>query len=292
MDQAFQDHVAGGLTTLASAWAISRSDGVVLGFTDHDCDLRFDGIVFRADSGMTATALQQGTGLAVDNAEALGALRDDSISESDIDAGRFDGAELRAWIVNWADVSQRHLRFRGTIGEIKRAGGAFHAELRGLTEALNRPIGRVYQRPCSAVLGDATCGFDLSTPGFAAEVVLRQVDERGEMRFDALPGFEPGWFARGRLNVLDGAAAGLRGQIKRDEAASEGRNVALWVPLRIAPAVGDRVRLSAGCDKRFDSCRFKFDNALNFQGFPDLPSEDWLMAVPARAGDLGGGSRR
>ncbi|MFD1511066.1 DUF2163 domain-containing protein [Lacimonas salitolerans] len=292
MDQAFQDHVAGGLTTLASAWAITRGDGVVLGFTDHDCDLRFDGIVFRADSGMTATAVQQGTGLAVDNAEALGALRDDSISEADIDAGRFDGAELRAWIVNWADVTQRHLRFRGTIGEIKRAGGAFHAELRGLTEALNRPIGRVYQKPCSAVLGDRTCHFDLSMPGFSADIVLRQIDDEGVMGFDALPGFEAGWFARGRLEVLDGAAAGLRGQIKRDEAAADGRKVALWVPLRAALAVGDRVRLIAGCDKRFDTCRFKFDNALNFQGFPDLPSEDWLMAVPARAGDQSGGSRR
>jgi len=265
MDQAFQDHVAGGLTTLASAWALTRGDGVVLGFTDHDCDLRFDGIVFRADSGMTATAVQQGTGLAVDNAEALGALRDDSISEADIDAGRFDGAELRAWIVNWADVTQRHLRFRG---------------------------GRVYQKPCSAVLGDRTCRFDLSMPGFSADIVLRQIDDEGVMGFDALPGFEAGWFARGRLEVLDGAAAGLRGQIKRDEAAADGRKVALWVPLRAALAVGDRVRLIAGCDKRFDTCRFKFDNALNFRGFPDLPSEDWLMAVPARAGDQSGGSRR
>lgn len=292
MDQAFQDHIAGGLTTLASAWAITRRDGVVLGFTDHDCDLRFEDIVFRADSGMSATALQQSTGLAVDNAEALGALRDDSIAEVDIDAGRFDGAELRAWIVNWTEVSQRHLRFRGTIGEIKRAGGAFHAELRGLTEALNRPIGRVYQKPCSAVLGDHTCGFDVSTPGFSIDAVVRQVDDEGVLSFDALPGFEAGWFARGRLEVLDGAAAGLHGQIKRDEALAGAHKVALWVPLRIVPAVGARVRLSAGCDKRFETCRFKFDNTLNFQGFPDLPSEDWLMAVPARSGDLSGGSRR
>jgi uncharacterized phage protein (TIGR02218 family) len=292
MDQGFRDHVESGLTTLASAWAITRGDGLTLGFTDHDRDLVFDGITFRADSGLSATALHQSTGLAVDNAEALGALRDARITEADIAAGRFDGADLRAWIVNWADPAQRHLRFRGTIGEIRHAGGAFRAELRGLSEALNRPIGRVYQKPCTAVLGDAACGFDLTTPGFAAEAQVLAADDEGGITCAPLPGFAPGWFQRGRLEVLEGAAQGLQGQIKRDEAVTDGREIALWVPLRAALAAGDRVRLVAGCDKRFDTCRFKFGNVLNFQGFPDLPGEDWLVAVPARSGDLSGGSRR
>ncbi|SDN34384.1 phage conserved hypothetical protein BR0599 [Lutimaribacter pacificus] len=292
MDEAFLDHIRSGLTTLAGAWAITRADGLVLGFTDHDLDLVFDGITFRAESGLSATALQQGTGLSVDNAEALGALSDARISEADIDAGRYDGAELRAWIVNWADTGQRHLRFRGTIGEIRRAGGAFRAELRGLTEALNRPVGRVFQKPCTAVLGDRDCRVDLTTRGYAAEAVLRGVDEESTLMFDALPGYAPGWFRRGQLEVQDGAARGLHAQIRRDEVAGAGREIALWAPLRAGIAAGDRVRLVAGCDKRLETCRFKFDNILNFQGFPDLPSEDWLMAVPARSGDLGGGSRR
>lgn len=292
MNAEFLEHVRSGLTTLASAWAITLTDGRVLGFTDHDCPLEFDGIVFAADSGLSATALQQTTGLAVDNAEALGALSDARIREADIEAGRYDGADLRAWIVNWADPAQRHLRFRGSIGEIRRAGGAFRAELRGLTEALNRPIGRVFQKPCTAVLGDRACGFDLARPGFAVEVALRGVDDDGTLLFDSMAGYAPGWFRRGALEILDGAAAGLKAQIKRDETVNDRRVIAPWVALRAPLAEGDLVRLTAGCDKRFETCRFKFDNALNFQGFPDLPAEDWLMAVPARSGDLGGGSRR
>lgn len=292
MNAEFLEHVRSGLTTLASAWAITLTDGRVLGFTDHDCPLEFDGIVFAADSGLSATALQQTTGLAVDNAEALGALSDARIREADIEAGRYDGADLRAWIVNWADPAQRHLRFRGSIGEIRRAGGAFRAELRGLTEALNRPIGRVFQKPCTAVLGDRACGFDLARPGVAVEVALRGVDDDGTLLFDSMAGYAPGWFRRGALEILDGAAAGLKAQIKRDETVNDRRVIAPWVALRAPLAEGDLVRLTAGCDKRFETCRFKFDNALNFQGFPDLPAEDWLMAVPARSGDLGGGSRR
>ena len=155
---ALKDHLASGATTVARAYAIERKDGLVLGFTDHDRDLGFDGIQFHADSGLTAKALQQATGLAVDNTEAFGALRSDTITEADIAAGRYDGAEVRGWLVNWTDVSERVLQFRGTIGEVVRSGGAFTAELRGLTEALNQPQGRLYHARCSAVLGATHAG--------------------------------------------------------------------------------------------------------------------------------------
>ena len=133
MDAGLKAHLATGVTTVARAWAVTRADGLRLGFTDHDRDLEFDGLVFRADSGLSALAVEQATGLAVDNTEALGALSAAAITEADIDAGRYDGAEVMAWLVNWAEVAQRHVVFRGSIGEIERRGGAFKAELRGLT---------------------------------------------------------------------------------------------------------------------------------------------------------------
>ena len=120
---------------------MTRGDGVTLGFTDHDGDLSFGGIVYRAGTGLTARAFAQTTGLAVDNSEAMGALSDAAVSEADVEAGRYDGARLRAWAVNWANPSQRALRFRGTFGEITRRGGAFEVELRGLTEALKPAAG-------------------------------------------------------------------------------------------------------------------------------------------------------
>lgn len=292
MDQAFRAHLESGVTTLARCWTIRRADGVEYGFTDHDRDLSFDGITFRADSGLTAQALQQTTGLSVDNTEAVGILSSAAISEADIEAGRFDGAEVRAWLVNWADVSVRWLQFRGTLGEIRRAGGAFHAELRGLTEALNRPLGRVYQKPCTAVLGDGACRVDLSAPGYSCEEVVVEAEAARIFRWDAFPGFDEGWFARGRLSVLSGTAEGLWGTIKRDRRVEGRREVELWQPIPAPIAPGDRVRLEAGCDKRFETCRLKFGNVLNFQGFPDIPGEDWMMAVPKSSDANTGGSRR
>lgn len=291
-DTGLLSHLKTGTTTTCRAWAVRRRDGVELGFTDHDLPLSFEGISFRADSGLSAGALQQSTGLSVDNSEALGALSHEAIREADIEAGRYDGAEIRAWLVNWADVTQRQMLFRGTIGELRRAGTGFEAELRGLTDLLNRPLGRVYQKPCGAVLGDAACGVDLDAPGYSTSLAVLEVEERRVFRFDALAGFAPGWFRHGRLEIESGAAAGLTGMIKRDISEPTRRVIELWHPIRAEIVTGDMLTLRAGCDKRMATCRETFNNLINFQGFPDIPGDDWSLTDPSKSGDLSGGSRR
>ncbi|WP_210527521.1 DUF2163 domain-containing protein [Rubellimicrobium arenae] len=286
-----RDHLATGATTVARCWAVTRRDGLTLGFTDHDRPLTFDGIDFRPETGLSARAVVQGTGLAVDNTEALGLLSSDAITDADIEAGRYDEAELRLWAVNWADPTQRELRFRGTLGEIRRGDGAFHAELRGLTEALNRPVGRLFQTTCGAVLGDRACGFDTARPGFSAELACG-ITDGSVFRLPGLDAFAPRWFERGRLTVLTGAARDLRGVVKHDRIEGGMRVLELWSPLRAPLAPTDRIRLEAGCDRRAITCRTRFDNIANFRGFPFIPGEDWLMSVPSRSGANDGGSLR
>lgn len=268
-------------TTFACAWSITRPDGLVLGFTDHDRALRFAGTTFRPDAGLSAQAVVQGSGLSVDNTEAVGALSDGAIAETDILAGRWDRAELCQWEVNWADPSEHRLVFRGHLGEVSRSGGAFRAELRGLSEPLNQPNGRVFHPRCSAALGDGTCKADLDRPGLSAVAEIIAADG-SILRLSDLAGFEDRWFERGSLIFRGGAADGLRCHVKNDRARPGGeREVELWTAPAIAPEPGVRVRLVAGCDKSAGMCRLKFQNFMNFRGFPHLPEEDWLMA-PAK----------
>ena len=195
MEQAAESlwaHTRRGVTTLARCWGLTRQDGTRYGFTDHYLDLSFEDRVFTAGTGLSARALLQTTGLSVDNSSAQGALSDAALQEADILAGRFDGADLSCWLVNWQNTEERWLQFQGSIGELHRAGGAFEAELRGLTEALNQPLGRIYQKPCTAVLGDVSCRFDLSTPGYAFEGVLETVTQDGAYQWQSLEGFEQG----------------------------------------------------------------------------------------------------
>ena len=290
MMQALLDHAGLGVTTLCRAWRVTRRDGVRFGFTDHDLDLRFEDMLFKASTGMSARALQNSTGLSVDNSETIGALADAALEEADLIAGRFDAAEVLIWLVNWADPSQRVLQFRGSFGEISRAAGGFKAELRGLTESLNQPMGRIFQRSCSAVLGDARCGLSLNTPAFMAEVVLDGFDAQGRMLVSNLNAYADRWFERGRLRVQSGAAAGLSAVIKLDRLQNAGRVLDLSHRLSAPLQAGDLLRLEAGCDRTAATCKAKFGNFLNFRGFPHIPGEDWLSSYPISAGRNDGGS--
>ena len=288
--EALLAHLKGGATTTCRAWGMERADGVRLGFTDHDRDLAFDEWTFRAGTGLTAGMLAQSSGLAVDNVEAEGALTDEAITEADIAAGRYDGARVTCWLVNWQAPEERIVLFRGSVGEVVRAGGAFRADLRGLSEELNQPRERVYQRPCAAILGDAQCGVDLTNPAFAADATVTEAAGGRRFRLTGLGAFAERRFERGRLLVTSGAAAGLAGQIRLDRLDGGSREIELWQELRGTVAAGDTVRVEIGCDKKLATCRDVFGNVLNFRGFPHIPGDDWITSYPRAGQTHDGGS--
>ena len=52
---------------------------------------------------------------------------------------------------------------------------------------------------------------------------------------------------------------------------------------------GDTFVVTAGCDKRFDTCRARFNNAVNFRGFPHIPGNDFITsyAIAGAPGNTG-----
>ena len=121
-------HLAGEVTTLATCWRIARTDGQVFRFTDHDRDLLVEGETYRASTGYSRTAVASDADLAVDNLEVEGVFDSEELSEADLRAGRFDRAEVRIFLVNWADPAQGVLKLRrGWFGEVGWASRASSA---------------------------------------------------------------------------------------------------------------------------------------------------------------------
>ena len=203
-----------GAAKLCHAWLLIRVDGVELGFTDHDRDLIVEGLPCRAASGWTAGAADSAVGLSGGSAAVAGGLDDAAITDADVEAGRYDGASVTLWRVDWERPDLRVRLWSATLARIRRDGPAFTAELEGPLAKLERVVGRTYGRDCDAVLGDGRCGVDL----------------------EAFPG--------------------------------------------------------AACDKRWATCAGTFANGVNFQGFPDIPGDDFLTAAPVEGGRHDGGSRR
>ncbi len=291
LDPQFAAHLASGVTTLATCWRIERADGAVLGFTDHDRALAFGGVTYAPDSGADAGALQSSADLSVDNTEIAGALSSDALSAADLGAGRYDGAGVEIWRVNWADPSSRALLKRGVIGEVTREGPRFRAEIRGLSQALDRVEGRIFQRGCDAVLGDARCGVDLDAPAFRGAGTVTAVLDDQRFLASGLAGFAAGWFAEGALLWTAGANAGAQSHVKAHDKNAGGDALSLWLPAGRAVAAGDEFAVTAGCDKRSRTCAQKFENLINFRGFHLMPGDDFAVSYPLKAEKNDGGKR-
>jgi uncharacterized phage protein (TIGR02218 family) len=279
---ALQAKLDSGVTTLAHAWKLMRRDGVAMGFTDHDCDLVIDGVTYRAGTGFTSSEATSRFDLAVDGAEISGALADDSLTDADLAAGRFDAAQVETWLVDWSDPSLKLLTARGTLGEVKREGGAFAAELRGLADLLSQESGRLYTVRCGADLGDSRCKVDLGNPALHGAAVVSAIEGTSIFASSGLDGFADALFSAGRLSWTSGANAGLSIEIKQHRRVAGHAQLTLWQAMPEAIATGDAFTVTAGCDKSFATCRARFANTDNFRGFPQIPGNDFLIGAPTQ----------
>ena len=275
-----------GATTLCHCWRLVLREGTRIGFTDHDRDLMFDGLNHAAASGLEASEVEASLGFAAAGGELAGALMAASLSEADLAGGRYDGATIETWLVDWSAPEARVLLDVGAIGEVTRTDHAFTAEMRSLAHSFDETRGRLYQTLCSADLGDARCKADLT--GAAMRVTCKALGvESGSMFRLEATGKASGWFSGGTAEFRGRRLGVIRDHAERDGAAF----VSLWAPPASAPNIGEAVTLIVGCDKSFETCRAKFANHLNFRGFPHMPGDDAMLGY-VKVGEVGmdGGS--
>jgi len=284
-----QTHLDTGTTTLAWCWRLTRNDGAVFGFTDHDQPLTFDGSTFEPESGFTASEIRSGSDLSVDAQEAEGVLTSNTITETDILDGRWDNATVEIWRVNWADTTSRALLRRGAIGQVRRGRLQFVAEMRSLAHVLGQTIGRTFQASCDAALGDMRCGVDLNDPVFKATDTVVSISGDRSFSVSGLSGFAEDWFALGTLSWLTGANIGRKAEVLgHGQTGADVMITLLEAPVRPIN-IGDNFDIFAGCDKRFETCQSKFANAVNFRGFPHIPGQDTIVRYAAK-GDANAGA--
>jgi uncharacterized phage protein (TIGR02218 family) len=279
--------LASGVTTLAHVWRVTRRDGEVFAFTDHDERLAFDDLVCEPMAGVSVGAIEKSLGLGVDTASIAGSLSSEAITEEDLARGLWDGARVDLYRVDWSAPALRVHLFAGRIGEVRRGAQVFEAELRGPQAQLNVPVGRVFSRFCDADLGDARCAKNIEAPAFKGEGVVLEALASGAFRVSGLEAFAEGWFARGKLTW----AAGGESEVASHRVEGANAVLELLDAPGVALEVGAAFTVYAGCDKRIETCRAKFANSLNFRGFPHMPGNDAAQAGPVAGEPMDGSSR-
>ena len=261
------------LATIAFCWRLERRDGIALGFTTHDRDLVRGGLVYRAAPGMLPSAISLSDGFQAESLDIDGALTSGAISAADLASGRWDGAAVQVFMVDWeVPDGEAFAVVRGELGEVSIKADAFEAELRGPAALLDAPVAEQTSPECRARLGDRRCRVDMAGRTLLTRIATVPADDAVEVE-EAGAGNEYGF---GRLRWLSGANSGLESPVLR----SEGVLLRLSEPPAFAPVLGDLVEITEGCDRMLATCAGRFANTLNFRGEPHLPGIDLLTRYP------------
>jgi uncharacterized phage protein (TIGR02218 family) len=280
------------LTFWATMWRLRRTDGQVFAFTSHDQDLTFRGDVYKTCASLQASATEQGAMLGdIGNMELLGMITDDSITEEDLFAGRFDGADLEVWLYPWSDAGGETPRrlIAGKTGNLSQRVNAFTMEVLTISQQLQqKAIVEVVTPNCRYDLGDERCTVDLEALRSVGEVqslAAINAHNQANKRIFFDPVFrteDDGYWNAGQITFTSGDNNGLTVEVKSfDQATGE---LVLWEPLTHPLQVGDAYSIVPGCDKSVTTCKAKFNNYINFGGFPNVPGGDAVSQTPNAGG--------
>ncbi|NJK36136.1 MAG: DUF2163 domain-containing protein [Oscillatoriales cyanobacterium SM2_2_1] len=269
----FRQNIESETPSLARFWLITRKDGVSLAYTNHDEPVAVGGVVYLPLDGFTANNTNQTNTLAVDNTEISSVLTDDRITEKDLIGGVFDSARVDIFDANPLEppggIGENPLAYipiliNGVLGRVETTDIDFRAEVSSRLFRLDQKIGELTSKSCRAQLGDNRCTVNL-TPFTFTGTVTQIVSPIFFFSLGLSQPFQ--FFSNGLITFTSGANEGFETEV----AFSTIDQVLLFEEPPNDLSIGDTYTIVAGCNKSREVCRDKFQNAINFQGEPDVP---------------------
>lgn len=244
--------------------------------TDHPRDIIIGATTYKTESGYEFTGLASEGNMAPGVVDLSGIADIAGIGYNEIVSGIFDNARVYVFATTWRNpvVDEEPLGV-AFMGKITLQDNRYKAELMMMIDALNQSCGKTYTAACPKTLG---------SQGFAGcKVVLAPLTVTGTLtgvtsnsvfqdtaRTEALD-----YFGEGSIAFITGENAGLK-PLEIKSYAADG-TITTHEPFFYAVAAGDAYTMIPGCRKRLEDCRDKYNNVLNFGGFPNMPtSSDYL----------------
>lgn len=282
-------------TTTCLLSRVRCRDGDLFGFTDLDVDLIYNpatvdpggtgddwgSLTHTAENGgFSLASLDMAADLSVDNTELSIVPSDTGLTEQVLLAGKFDGAEVRIYRVNYLDLSMGHeCVAAGRLGNTRVSENVGFVEFLSLTDLLKEPEVDLWTIACPKKLGSATHNGSTGCPkAFTwTNFTVTSVDGLEPARKFGT-GIAPAddYYRIGVVEMLTGDNAGAQ----MDVDGNTGGAFELALELAYPNQVGDTGRVRKDCSKEWDDadngCLFHWptERALYFGGFPDIPVAD------------------
>lgn len=261
ISEQFKKHLAEPILKIAHCIKISLCNGDVHAFTTHSQNIIFENMEYKFNAAFKPSAIIYKDGLSVDNAEVFSLL---NFSNECVETVILDGALVEVFIINYEYFEyDKMILFKGLIGEVAYDNNKFFAQVRGLTQKYNTNIGSIYSPNCRATFCDAKCKLNIRDYSYKTSV-KKVLNER---TFSTYIKKDSGYFNGGKIEFLSGKNKGKKFVIRN---YFEGEVELLMKPISRIER-GDKLLLTAGCDKSIEICSRKFGNTINFRGEPHLP---------------------
>lgn len=264
-----------GVHRFVRCWQLTRTDGVILRFTEHSSSLVVDNNTYSPIGTPSASAKEHKDGTAPSNFSVSSYISSTAITYEDLLAGRFRDAIVIEFIVDWqypwlGKLSESTYK----IVETTFNKEVWEAQIENNKTKLRQKIGRVYNRNCDKVFGSADCGKDLAPLTQSGTVA---VITSSKLAFDATTTPQADeYFNDGTIIWTSGLNNGLKSEVKLYMATGD---IELHVETPFDIVVGDTFSISPGCARTSVACK-SFSNFPNFGGYPYIPGNDKLYSTP------------
>lgn len=271
-----QSHLSGEVTSIAHCLKLVLKNTTVMGFTDHDQDIVYDGVTYESSTAYNLSSLASSSNLSVDKIDIEAVLDSSYITAADLRAGKYDFAEWYLFIVNWKDTTMGKLDLsRGWLGKTEIGKHRYFTEANTIFQALDQNIVELIGPACRANLGDARCGVNLIAYSIGSTVT--SVSSNQIFTDTAIT--TANLYMHGKLTWTSGNNNGYSVEVKSQTSSGV---FTLKAPMPNIIQVGDVYSVYQGCDKTLSRC-IAFNNVLNFRGEPWLPGIGRLMQYGKQA---------
>lgn len=267
-----------------TCWKIVRKDNVTYRFTDNNTSIVLLGETYSPVAGVSVSAIQSEAGFRGANSEVAGIISSPNITTEALREGRFRGAVVHRYVVDWRYAFAGYLRYdKFLLNQPVFTGERWEGQLDGMSLLLRQQLGDVATSNCRYTLGDAGCKVNLAS-FTSSGAVVQAVTSR--LLFTAshadFSGKAAEYYNLGVITWTSGANSGLTSEVALSGAPSG--NVISFTLLDATPlniAASDAFSIYPGCDLLESTCIAKFNNIVNFGGFNYMPGTDKVIRSPA-----------
>jgi uncharacterized phage protein (TIGR02218 family) len=301
-----QSHLEQQATTTCRLLQIKPRTEDAFGYSSTNRAITFDAsdgygeITYQVMSGFEHSAIVSSGDTAVDNAEGrVLYLSGGPITEANINAGVYDGAEFTILEVNYLNLTagQAYVVMHGYIGKVRVVrAGLFALELRSLIDVLRQEPWEKWQIYCRVKYFGSTSADERFPCNYAVagewinDVPVTSVSVESNRTFTASSLAQADdYFAPGMVLWTAGPNAGLSFEV---EEFGSGGVISLLFPTPYPISTADEFDIRRDCTRAWsghNSCE-TYDNRENFRGEPKIkPADALATSIPGASVGPGSG---